>query len=139
MRFEKSANDNFATMKLLDEKLDSRNAASLKKELLFLVEAEGTRNVVINMGEVAYVDSSGLSALLMGNRACRAMSGILVLCNLNEHVQKLVQISQLNQVLTVLPTEEEAREAIFMHVLESDIEDEIEEEGEGEGEAASFS
>ena len=138
MRFEKSANDHFATIKLLDEKLDSRNAADLKKELLFLVEAEGTRSTILNMAEVSYADSSGLSALLMGNRACRSVEGLLVVCGLNEHVQKLVNISKLNEVLTILPTEEEAREAIFMHVLESDIEDDESEEA-GEGEAASLS
>lgn len=132
MRFEKSANDHFATIKLLDEKLDSRNAADLKKELLLLVEAEGTRNIVLNLAEVAYADSSGLSALLMGNRACNAVDGAMIVCGLNESVQSLVKITKLNEVLNILPTETEAREAVFMHVLQSDIEDEEEEEGEGE-------
>ena len=136
MRLEKSVNEEYATLKLLDEKLDSRNAADLKKELLFLVEAEGMRNIVLNMSQVSYADSSGLSALLMGNRACKGMDGILVVCELNDSVQGLVRITKLNEVLTILPTETEAREAIFMHVLESDIEDDMEAE---EGEAASFS
>ncbi|MFK7969175.1 MAG: STAS domain-containing protein [Bacteroidia bacterium] len=134
MRFEKSANDHFATIKILDEKLDSRNAADLKKEMLFLVEAEGVRNVVLNMSGISYADSSGLSALLMGNRACRAVGGVQIVCNLNEHVSNLVQISKLDEVLSVLPSEVEAREAILLHVMNSD--DDTEEENEGE--AASF-
>jgi anti-anti-sigma factor len=136
MRLEKSVNEEYATLKLLDEKLDSRNAADLKKELLFLFEAEGMGNIVLNMSNVAYADSSGLSALLMGNRAAKGIDGIMVVCELNEAVQSLVRITKLNEVLTILPTEDEAREAIFMHVLESGIEDDMEAE---EGEAASFS
>lgn len=136
MRFEKSANEHFATIKLLDDKLDSRNAADLKKEMIFLVEAEGLRNVIINLKDVSYADSSGLSALLFGNRAMKGVHGLMVVSEANDTVKKLLEISKLNEVLTVLDTEEEAREAVFMHVLQSDIEDEIEEEGE---EASSIS
>ena len=129
MRFEISASDNFTTLKLLDGKLDTRNAAELKSQFVIL-NTEGKRQVILNMEEVKYVDSSGLSALLTGNRIFKAADGVMVLCEINAHVEKLIGISKLDQVLNILPTEDEAREAIFMYMLEHEIGDQLADENE---------
>ncbi|MEL6591183.1 MAG: STAS domain-containing protein [Bacteroidota bacterium] len=127
MRIEKLVEEKYTALTLLEEKLDSRLAPSLKSELITL-NAEGARNILLNLKEVKYVDSSGLSAILTANRLCAAASGTLVLCCLNPHVQKLVEISHLNSVLNILGTEEEGRDAIFM----AEIENEIVEQGGGQ-------
>ncbi|MEM6261672.1 MAG: STAS domain-containing protein [Bacteroidota bacterium] len=129
MRFEKSTSDNYITIKLLENKLDTRYAANLKSEFVAW-HASGSRCLILNMSDVQYVDSSGLSAILTGNRLFESSNGLVVMCCLNDHVQKLVTISKLDSVLNILPTEEESREAIFMHILQSEIEDEVAEEGE---------
>lgn len=126
MRFEKSTSDNYTTIKLLDSKLDTRNASDLKGEFVVL-NTEGSRYLILNMSEVSYVDSTGLSSILVGNRLCKRDGGLLVLCCLTPFVEKLIKISQLDSVLSILPTEDEAREAVFMHVLENQIEEEEEE------------
>lgn len=127
MRIEKSSSEQFTVVKLLNEKLDSRFSAELKTEFVNLNTA-GAKNIIFNLGDVKYVDSSGLSAILTANRLCEGVGGILVLCGLNPHVEKLIKISHLETVLQILPTEQEAREAIFMHEIERSIPNE--EEGE---------
>lgn len=105
---------------LHEEKLDSTLAPQLKSDFVTL-NTEGTRNVILDLKEVKYIDSSGLSALLVGNRITNEGGGILVLTTISEHVFKLIKISQLDSILNILPTVEEARDAVFMHEIEGDM------------------
>lgn len=120
MRVEKQVEEKYTALKLLEEKLDSRLAPALKSEFITL-NAEGCKNILLNLQDVKYVDSSGLSAILTANRLCAAAGGILVICDLNSHVRKLIEISHLNTVLHILETEAEARDAIFMSEIENEI------------------
>jgi anti-sigma B factor antagonist len=122
MKFEKSVEDRYTVILPKEEKLDSRISPQLKGEFIQL-NAQGTQNVVLNLSEVKYVDSSGLSAILTANRLCSGVGGVLVISNVNPHVEKLIKISHLDSVLHVLPTEEEARDAIYMMELEKEVDD----------------
>jgi anti-anti-sigma factor len=121
MKLEKSVEEKYTALKPLHEKLDSQLAPQLKEEFINLLNTTDTRNVILNLTEVKYIDSSGLSAILTGNRLCKGKQGAMVLCHLNPHVEKLIKISRLEEVLLTLPSEEEAREHIFMVELENEI------------------
>jgi anti-sigma B factor antagonist len=97
-------------------------APNLKSELITL-HAEGVRNIILDLSEVKYTDSSGLSALLVGNRIVQEDGGIFVLAALSDHTMKLIKISQLDSVLNILPKIEEAVDAVFMHEIEKDLKD----------------
>jgi len=47
--------------------------------------------------------------------------GIFVLASLSDHTTKLIKISQLDSVLNIVPTVEEAVDAVFMHEIEKDL------------------
>ena len=79
------------------------------------------------MSNIKYTDSSGLSSILVANRLCGTLNGYLILVGIQDHVTKLIEISQLTDVLNIIPTVEEAVEAIFMNEIEDEIN---EEEGE---------
>ena len=111
---------------LQEEKLTSTIAPDLKSQFVMLT-AEGKNNIILDLSQVNYADSSGLSALLRANSMCEQAGGIFVLCGLTEHVSKLITITHLDRVLTILPTVQEAIEAVFMHEIEKDIDDDEEE------------
>ena len=111
MNFETTQNKNEAVVKTKVEKLDASNAAELKSELLVL-NKNGVNNMVIDMSETRYCDSSGLSAILSANRLCRDTNGRVALCGLNENVVKLIQIAQLDRVLTITNDQASAMEAL---------------------------
>lgn len=102
------------------EKLDTTCAPELKSELVYLNKT-GVRNVLMDLTNTRYCDSSGLSALLVANRLCRSVNGSLVVCGLQEPVQKLVQISQLETVLSITPTASEGIDLLYMEEIEKDI------------------
>ncbi|MGI9544064.1 MAG: STAS domain-containing protein, partial [Cyclobacteriaceae bacterium] len=95
-------------------------APNLKSDLVSL-HAEGSKNFILNLGDVQYIDSSGLSALLVGNRITTDDGGILVITTVSDHVLKLIKISQLDSILRILPTVEEAVDAVFIHEIEGDL------------------
>jgi len=122
MKYSIDKNEQYSILKLQEDKLDSPLSPALKSEFVTL-NAEGIKNIIIDMSEVKYVDSSGLSALLVGNRIYNEDGGIFIIASLNDHVMKLIRISQLNNVLNLLPTVEEAIDAVFLKEIERDLQE----------------
>ncbi|MEL6537544.1 MAG: STAS domain-containing protein [Bacteroidota bacterium] len=118
MKYSVNKEEKNTILKLQEEKLDSTKAPDLKSEFVTL-NAEGTQNFILDMSDVKYSDSSGLSALLVGNRVFTEAGGIFILVSLTDHVEKLVKISQLDNVFTILPTVQEGVDRAIMHELES--------------------
>lgn len=108
--------ENYSIAKISEEKVDTAIAPELKSEFMTLSQ-DGVKNLIIDMSDVKYVDSSGLSALLVGNRSFTDQ-GAFVLYNVTDHVMKLISISQIDKVMTVLPSKEEAVDFIFMTEIE---------------------
>jgi anti-sigma B factor antagonist len=120
MKYTIDKQEKYSLLRLHEDKLDSSVAPGLKSELITL-HAEGVRNIVLDMAEVKYTDSSGLSALLVGNRIVQEDGGIFILTTLSDHTMKLIKISQLDSVLNIVPKVEEAIDAVFMHEIEKDL------------------
>lgn len=120
MKYTIEKNEKHCLFKLDDDKLNNINAPKLKSEFVIL-NAGGVKNIILDMGEVSFVDSSGLSAILIGNRLCKNANGTFVVSKLNDYVHKLIKISQLDSILTIIPTNEEAVDFIMMEELERDL------------------
>lgn len=122
MKYTIDKQEKYSLLRLHEEKMDSSIAPNLKSEMITL-HAEGVKNIILDLTEVKYTDSSGLSALLVGNRIFQEEGGIFVLAGLSDHTMKLIKISQLDSVLHILPSIEEAVDAVFMHEIEKDMKD----------------
>ncbi|MDA0303660.1 MAG: STAS domain-containing protein [Bacteroidetes bacterium] len=120
MKFSTELRDQIAIVTSHVEKLDALHAPELKGELLRIAK-EGGNHIILDMTESRYCDSSGLSAVLIGNRLCRDSEGTFVLCGLQPSVEKLVQISQLDRVLTITPTASEAYDYVVMEMTEQEL------------------
>lgn len=122
MKFTVDKRERYLIFKLQEPKLDSLVAPSLKSEFVIL-NNEGFRNMIVDLSEVSFVDSSGLSAVLIGNRLCKDAEGALVLTGVQDGVMKLIKISQLDSILNIAGTEEEANDFILMNEVQREIED----------------
>lgn len=121
MKYSIDKQEKYTILRVDEEKVDSLIAPDLKSELVKL-NAEGVKNIILDMAPVKYVDSSGLSAILVGNRLCGTLDGTLILASISDHVTKLVQISQLDSILNILPTVDEAVDAVFLNEVENNLE-----------------
>lgn len=120
MKYTIDKKESYTTFTLQEPKLNSLVAPELKTELI-LMGNEGTRNIILDMSEVEFVDSSGLSAILVGHRLCTNKQGLLTVCQLHPNVDRLIKISQLDNVLHIFPTIQEAKDYTMMRELEREM------------------
>lgn len=120
MAFEIDKKERYLLVKTTKEKLDSSVSPELKSHLV-VANSEGAKNMILDLSDTRYIDSSGLSAILVGNRMCKAVNGTFILCGVQDTVMKLISISQLDTVLNILPTVQEAEDYIFMEEVERDL------------------
>ena len=120
MKYSIDKHEKYSLFTLDEEKLDTLIAPKLKTEFITMFQA-GTANLILNMSKVKYVDSSGLSAILVAYRLAGENNGLLVLAGVTSHVLKLISISKLDNVLNIIPTVQESVDAIFLHEIEKDL------------------
>ena len=111
MEFKIEKLEKYTLIQVLEEKLDTHIAPTLKSELV-LISGNGEKNIILDLSKCRYCDSSGLSAILVANRLCKNANGIFVLTGLNDAVERLITISQLDTVLNITNSTEEGVELI---------------------------
>jgi anti-anti-sigma factor len=91
----------------LGGRLDLLSAADIKRQLVQLV-AQGQRRLIVDLNQVAFIDSSGLGALIGGIKAARQVGGDLRIARPNEQVRVILDLTTLHRVLKPYPSVEEA-------------------------------
>lgn len=127
MKYTVDQHDNYSIFSLEEENLNSILAPDLKSKFVVLSN-EGVQNLIFNLTNVKFVDSSGLSAILTANRLWKNIGSFVLTGIDHPSVQKLIQISRLNTVLTIIPTLEESIEYVMMEVLERELKEEGDDE-----------
>ncbi|MBZ5668517.1 MAG: STAS domain-containing protein [Acidobacteriia bacterium] len=86
---------------------------ALRGKLKQLIEG-GQRRIILNLGEVTYVDSVGLSTLVASYTSARRAGGDLKLLHLPRGVHQLLQITRLSTVFEIYENLEAARQAFLL-------------------------
>jgi len=124
MKFTLDKKETHTTLSLEEDNLNSLIAPDLKSEFVFL-RNEGVRNLIFDMSSVKYVDSSGLSAILTANRLWNGYGAFILTGVDHPAVKKLIEISKLDSILTILPTMTESVEYIMMEKLQQELTDDL--------------
>jgi anti-sigma B factor antagonist len=83
------------------------NTGILRDNLKSLL-SQGTKNIVLNMGGVAYVDSAGLGELVGAYTTAANQGGSVKLLNLQTKLRDLMQITKLHTIFATYTDEQEA-------------------------------
>lgn len=106
--FELKKQGDIAIFKLNEKRFDAQIAGLVKGELTILLHTEEVSKLVFDLSEVEYCDSSGLSAILLAFRILQSNEGQIRIAGPTKNVKSLIEISQLNRILPVTSTVEEA-------------------------------
>lgn len=106
--YELKKNGDIATFKLNEKRFDASIAGFVKGEFTILLHTEDVRKFIIDLSEVEYCDSSGLSAILLAFRILQSNEGHIRIASPTKNVKTLIEISQLDRVLHVCNTVIEA-------------------------------
>ena len=78
-----------------------------------LAAATGQRSrTVVNLSKVHFIDSTGLSVLVKGMKHHREQQGDLVLCELQQPVRIIFELTRLDRMFTIYATETDALHAL---------------------------
>lgn len=100
MKFEVEKNATSAKLTLKEKKLDSTIAAQLKGEFVLLCTSK-LKTLIVDLADVEFCDSSGLSALLIAERKMKEHGGTVRLMHVHKKVLSLLKISMLDRLFEV--------------------------------------
>lgn len=99
------------TLVTLDGDLDANSSPQLLKQINALLTAGATR-VVIDMENVGFMDSMGLSVVLTGYKHAQLRNGSVSLAQVRPSVHKTFKLTRVDQVITIFTGVEEAVSAL---------------------------
>ena len=91
----------------LSGRFDISTADSVLQRINAMTEKPPAR-IVVNMTNVKFVDSTGLSTLVQGTKQSQMQEGDLYLCGLQQPVRIIFELTRLDKYFEIFPTEENA-------------------------------
>ena len=92
-----------AKLKIKELRLDAHVSPELKGEFLVVCTPD-IKELIIDLSEVEFCDSSGLSALLIAERKMRENNGVVKLVAPQKKVLQLIKISHLDRAFQIFDT-----------------------------------
>ena len=86
-------------------RVDFGDGSKRLRETLVDLVTRGTKNILLNMKEVDFVDSSGIGEMVRGHVQLAKIGGQLKLVNLSKHVHMLLQVTSLDKVFEIFDNE----------------------------------
>ncbi len=126
MKFTVDKQERYTYLKLEESTFNSLIAPDLKSEFVFY-RNEGIKNLILDLSPVEYVDSSGLSAILTAERLWKGFGTFVITGVVSDNIKKLITISRLDTVLTIIPTRQEAIDYVLMDEIAREIDSDNEE------------
>lgn len=108
INFEFKRVNDVTIFKLNEKRFDASIAGLVKGEFTIVLHTEEIQKMIFDLSEIDYCDSSGLSAILLAFRILQANEGKILLAAPRKNVRSLIEISQLDRVLQMYDTVEEA-------------------------------
>jgi anti-sigma B factor antagonist len=90
--------------------VDLRTSPQLRRDLLEIV-ADRPERLVIDLGQVSYMDSSGVGTLVEMKRMVERKGGKVILAAMQPRVRSVFEITQLDKFFTIVDDADEASQA----------------------------
>jgi len=94
-----------------ENRLDAAVARIFREEMKELMEQEGYLRIVLNLSRVAFMDSSGMGAIISVLKIIHPKGGF-ALCGVGEMVSKIFRLTRMHKVFKQYETCEEAAAAL---------------------------
>ena len=100
----------------LSGRLTMASAPAVLQALRAVIERSAAK-VVVNLGGVVFLDSSGLSVLISAFKSARAKGGEVVLLCLRPAVRSLIELTRMHQVFNIF--DDEAKALAYLNRIET--------------------
>ena len=81
--------------------LDGIHGNKLRQEIVDIIQS-GTKNILLDCSKITFMDSSGLSALVMMMKSAKQVNGKFAICSLNDQLKVLLDLTSMDKVLNIV-------------------------------------
>lgn len=107
MKYSISEKYNCVIIELKGNVMGGPDAETFRDELHKLIE-EGKKEVIVDLGKVKFMNSSGLGILIGGLTTLKNAGGEMVICRADKKIESLLMVTQLIKVFNHFRTLDEA-------------------------------
>lgn len=107
MNIKTEHSEGVAVLFIREDRLDANNSEELKGELRRLFDG-GVKDLIIDLKDIHFIDSSGLGALVSGYKSASLIHGTLRLSGLQSQVKSMFELTRLHRVFDIFPTVDDA-------------------------------
>lgn len=107
MNIKTEHSEGIALLYIREDRLDANNSEELKGELRRLFDG-GEKNLIIDLKDIHFIDSSGLGALVSGYKSASIIHGTLRLSGLQSQVKSMFELTRLHRVFDIFSTVDDA-------------------------------
>lgn len=101
------------------ERLDITTAWQFRLKLQECI-SKLSRHVVVNLEQVNFIDSSGLTSLVAGMRDADKAKGSFRICNIHPEAKLVFEVTMMDTVFEIFETEAEALERLFPNLVNNE-------------------
>jgi anti-sigma B factor antagonist len=91
--------------------IDLFTAPELKQVLAESIEG-GRIRIIVDLTDTTFLDSTALGVLIGAVKRLRSRDGALAIVNIDDNIAKTFEITGLDQIFTIVPTRDEAIDAV---------------------------
>ena len=97
-----------ATVKVIQPTgvLDVTNCSQLRREIMEVANTDRC-HVLVDCQNLGFMDSSGLSALVLASQKMREVNGQLSICSINQQIEMLFELSSMDDIFEIFPSSED--------------------------------
>lgn len=86
--------------------MDQENVGNLRDKLISIIKERNVCNVVFNMKELVFMDSTGVGIIIGRYNQVKSKKGKVILCNINKNLERIILLSGLPRICVILDNEE---------------------------------
>ncbi|MBL5903469.1 STAS domain-containing protein [Serratia fonticola] len=99
MNFETQSIGNVLVVTLLDRRLDASVSTQFKEDIQAMI-AQGSHHILLDFGQVDFIDSSFLGTLVSLLKSLHG-KGELAVCSLNNNIHSMFKLTRMDKIFTI--------------------------------------
>ena len=89
--------------------MDQENIGNLRNKLIEIIKEKNIINIVFNMKELSFMDSTGIGIIIGRYNQLKFKKGQIILCSINKTLERIVLLSGLPRICIIKENEESAQ------------------------------
>ena len=93
----------------MNGEMDQESVGNLKEKLVQIIKEKNVKNIVLNLKELTFLDSTGIGIIIGRYNQLKLKGGKVILCSINKNIERIILLSGLPRICIIKENEEAAQ------------------------------